>query len=129
MRKTDSLVDPRLAPATGLRGRIAPSAAGVRDWVASGAALAAARGGAKTAARFARRNPVLTIATVVVGAGVLAYGVYRRRQARAPLDGEARAVEAETTPAPEGLPPTPAARGDAATPPRRRARPRPDAQG
>lgn len=94
MRKIDALADRGLALASRTRDLIAPSAVGVRDWVASGAALAAARGGAKTAARFARRNPALAIATVVVGAGVLAYGVYRRRQARAPLIGEAEAIEA-----------------------------------
>ena len=89
MRKIDALADRSLAVATRTRDLIAPSAAGVRDWVASGAALTAARGGAKTAARFARRNPALAIATVVVGAGVLAYGAYRRRKAQAPITGEA----------------------------------------
>lgn len=81
MRTTDTLADRGLALATRTRDLVAPSATGVRDWVASGAALAVARGGAKTAVRFARRNPALAIATVVVGAGVLAYGAYRRRKA------------------------------------------------
>lgn len=90
MRTLDTLADRSHALATRTRDLVAPSATGVRDWVASGAALAAARGGAKTAVRFARRNPALAIATVVVGAGVLAYGAYRRRKAAtAPIEGSA----------------------------------------
>lgn len=90
MRTIDTLADRSLALATRTRDLVAPSATGVRDWVASGAALAAARGGAKTAVRFARRNPALAIATVVVGAGVLAYGAYRRHKAAtAPIGGTA----------------------------------------
>lgn len=104
MRKIDALADRSLAVATRTRDLIAPSAAGVRDWVASGAALTAARGGARTAVRFARRNPALAIATVVVGAGVLAYGAYRRRQAKAPLTGEAEAAEATSTRKPKQVP-------------------------
>ena len=97
MRTLDTLADRSLALATRTRDLVAPSASGVRDWVASGAALAAARGGAKTAARFARRNPALAIATVVVGAGVLAYGAYRRRKAAtAPIDGTT--TDADTPP-------------------------------
>lgn len=96
MRTIDTLADRSLALATRTRDLVAPSATGVRDWVASGAALAAARGGAKTAVRFARRNPALAIATVVVGAGVLAYGAYRRHKAAtAPIDGTA-ATDADT---------------------------------
>ena len=88
MRTIDTLADRSLALATRTRDLVAPSATGVRDWVASGAALAAARGGAKTAVRLARRNPALAVATVVLGAGVLAYGAYRRRKAaEAPIDG------------------------------------------
>lgn len=104
MRKIDALADRSLAVATRTRDLIVPSAAGVRDWVASGAALTAARGGAKTAVRFARRNPALAIATVVVGAGVLAYGAYRRRQAKAPLTGEAEAGEATSARKPKQVP-------------------------
>lgn len=80
MRTLDTVADRSLALATRTRDLVVPSATGVRDWVASGAALAVARGGAKTAARFARRNPALALATVIVGAGVLAYGAYRRRK-------------------------------------------------
>lgn len=104
MSKLDSIADRSLTVATRARDLIAPSAAGVRDWVTSGAALVAARGGAKTAARFARRNPALAIATVVVGAGVLAYGAYRRRQANAALPGEADAVDATSTRKPRQVP-------------------------
>ncbi|MGN6151038.1 MAG: hypothetical protein ACTHOH_03380 [Lysobacteraceae bacterium] len=99
MRTIDTLADRSLALATRTRDLVAPSATGVRDWVASGAALAAARGGAKTAVRLARRNPALAIATVVLGAGVLAYGAYRRRKAaEAPIDGT---IDADTDDAAE----------------------------
>lgn len=101
MRPLDTLADRSHALATRTRDLVAPSAAGMRDWVASGAALAVARGGAKTAVRFARRNPALAVAAVVVGAGVLAYGAYRRRKAAdAPIDGvetaDAASAEAQT---------------------------------
>ena len=101
MRTIDTLADRSLALATRTRDLVAPSATGVRDWVASGAALAAARGGAKTAVRFARRNPALAIATVVVGAGVLAYGAYRRRKAAtAPIDADTDATDTDAAQTP-----------------------------
>lgn len=123
MRKIDALADRSLAVATRTRDLIVPSAAGVRDWVASGAALTAARGGAKTAGRFARRNPALAIATVVVGAGVLAYGAYRRRKAQAPITGEAEAGEATSVRKPKQVP-TRTVRSDGAASTRKPARKR-----
>ena len=104
MRKLDALADRSFALASRARDLIAPSATGVRDWVASGAALTAARGGAKTAVRLARRNPALAIATVAIGAGLLAYGAYRRRQAKAPLTGEAQVVDSTATRKPKQVP-------------------------
>lgn len=102
MRTIDTLADRSLALATRTRDLVAPSATGVRDWVASGAALAAARGGAKTAVRIARRNPALAVATVVLGAGVLAYGAYRRRKAaETSIDGTIDGTDIEDTDAAE----------------------------
>ena len=87
MRTIDTLADRSLALATRTRDLVAPSATGVRDWVASGAALA--------------------IATVVVGAGVLAYGAYRRRKAAtAPIGGTA-ATDADAADTDAAQTPTP----------------------
>ncbi|MDO5504884.1 MAG: hypothetical protein Q4F49_01145 [Pseudoxanthomonas suwonensis] len=61
----------------------------------TGVALGAVRGGAKTAMRFARRNPAVT-AGVAVGAGLLWLAArHRAKKAReAPLEGKAVRVEA-----------------------------------
>jgi len=52
------------------------------DWVKGGAALGAARTGAKVALTVAKRNPAVFIAAGVLGAGVLAYRFYRKRNPR-----------------------------------------------
>ena len=65
---------------------------GAEQWIRTGAALGAARAGAKAATGVVRRNPVaVAAAAAVVGAGVLAYVVYRKRrkqQAQAPIDSQ-----------------------------------------
>lgn len=67
---------------------------GAEHWIKTGAALGAARAGTRAATSVVRRNPVaVAAAAAVVGAGVLAYVLYRKRrqdQAHAPIDGEAR---------------------------------------
>lgn len=64
------------------------------DWLRTGAAIGAARAGAKVAGGMVRRNPVaVAAAAAVVGAGVLAYVVYRKRrqqQEGAPIEGQSR---------------------------------------
>lgn len=69
---------------------------GAEQWIKTGAALGAARAGAKAATTVVRRNPVaVAAAAAVVGAGVLAYVLYRKRrqrQASEPIDGEARRI-------------------------------------
>ncbi len=70
---------------------------GAEQWIKTGAALGAARAGAKAAGTVVRRNPVaVATAAAVVGAGVLAYVLYRKRREQersAPLDGESQRVE------------------------------------
>jgi hypothetical protein len=61
------------------------------QWLGTGAALTLARTGTKVATTFVRRNPAAALAIGVVGAGVLAYRMYRRRAADA-ADGTAQAV-------------------------------------
>lgn len=51
----------------------------VTDWIKGGAALAATRTGAKLALTVAKRNPAVFVAAGVLGAGVLAYRFYRKR--------------------------------------------------
>ena len=49
------------------------------QWVKGGAALGVARTGAKVALTVAKRNPAIFVAAGVLGAGVLAYRFYRKR--------------------------------------------------
>ncbi len=76
---------------------------GAEQWLKAGAALGAARTGAKVASTVVRRNPVaVAAAAAVVGAGVLAYVIYRKRRERAqgePIEGESRKVTARRAPA------------------------------
>ena len=70
--------------------------AGAGKWLQTGAALGVARTGTRVVGGVVRRNPVaVAAAAAVVGAGVLAYVLYRKRrqrQASEPIDGEARRV-------------------------------------
>ncbi len=66
------------------------------DLLQTGAALGVAKTGAKTAARFVRRNPVIAVAAAA-GVGLLAYAAYRKRKrdaADAPIEGKSRRIEA-----------------------------------
>jgi len=69
---------------------------GAEQWIKTGAALGAAKAGFNVARGTVRRHPVaIATAAAVVGAGVLAYVLYRKRreqQLQAPIDGEARRV-------------------------------------
>ena len=71
---------------------------GAEQWIKTGAALGAARTGVKVATTVVRRNPVaVAAAAAVVGAGVLAYVLYRKRreqQASEPIEGESRRIGA-----------------------------------
>ncbi len=67
---------------------------GAEQWIKTGAALGAAKAGFKVARGTVRRHPVaVATAAAVVGAGVLAYVLYRKRrqqQAQEPIEGESR---------------------------------------
>ncbi len=57
-----------------LRHQVAPHAV---DWIKTGAAMGAVKTGGKVATRFARRNPVVTVAAAAAGVGLIAYALYR----------------------------------------------------
>lgn len=69
---------------------------GAEQWIKTGAALGAAKAGFNVARGTVRRHPVaVATAAAVVGAGVLAYVLYRKRrqqQLQEPIDGEASRV-------------------------------------
>ena len=60
----------------------------IADWVKGGAALGVARTGAKVALTVAKRNPMVFVAAGVLGAGVLAYRFYRKRNPRPLADAQ-----------------------------------------
>lgn len=49
------------------------------QWLSTGAALSLTKAGTKVATKLVRRNPAAAVAIGVVGVGVLAYRMYRRR--------------------------------------------------
>ena len=65
-------------------------------WIKTGAALGAAKVGVGYARNTVRRHPVaVATAAAVVGAGVLAYVLYRKgrkRQQHEPIEGQARRI-------------------------------------
>lgn len=65
-------------------------------WVETGAALGAARTGARVATKFVRRNPVIAVAAVA-GAGLLWYAARRRaKQAEnGAIEGQSKRIEAK----------------------------------
>ena len=68
----------------------------VTEWIKGGAALAATRTGAKLALTVAKRNPAVFVAAGVLGAGVLAYRFYRKRNPKtddAPEDASSETVQ------------------------------------
>ena len=69
---------------------------GAEQWIKTGAALGAAKAGFKVARGTVRRHPVaVATAAAVVGAGVLAYVLDRKRrqqQAQEPIEGESSRV-------------------------------------
>ena len=69
---------------------------GAEQWIKTGAALGAAKAGFKVARGTVRRHPVaVATAAAVVGAGVLAYVLYRKgrkRQQHEPIEGQARRI-------------------------------------
>lgn len=83
-----------LAEKAGEKLQISGSQAG--KLLQTGAALGVARTGAKAAAKFVRRNPVVAVAAAA-GIGVLAFAAYRKRkraQMQGSTDGWPRRVDA-----------------------------------
>lgn len=67
-------------------------------WVETGAAIGALRTGTRVAGKFVRRNPAVSVAAVVAGAGLLAYAALRKRRAEQDgpvIEGTSRRVEAK----------------------------------
>ena len=77
-----------------LRHQVAPHAV---DWIKTGAAMGAVKTGGKVASRFARRNPVVTVAAAAAGVGLIAYALYRKKKRAnangSTIDGEAQRLE------------------------------------
>ena len=68
------------------------------DWIKTGAALGAVKTGGRVAGKFARRNPAVTVAAAVAGAGLIAYAIYRKKKRdreNAAIDGSAERLEAQ----------------------------------
>lgn len=65
-------------------------------WVETGAALGAAKTGARVATKFVRRNPAIAVAAIA-GAGLLWYAARRRaKQAEdGAIEGQSRRVDAK----------------------------------
>jgi len=90
---------------TGLRHAghsVSDAGSSAAEWLKVGAAIGAARTGAKAAGNLVRRNPVaVAAAAAVVGAGVLAYVLYRkRRQQQDPIEGQAQRLPPRRVPNP-----------------------------
>lgn len=64
-------------------------------WIGTGAALGALRTGGRTATKFVRRNPAVTVA-LAAGAGLLLYAVRRQQKKRRhdAIEGRSTRIEA-----------------------------------
>lgn len=65
-------------------------------WIGTGAALGALRTGGRTATKFVRRNPAVTVA-MAAGAGLLLYAVRRQQKKRheGAIEGKSTRIEAK----------------------------------
>jgi hypothetical protein len=63
----------------------------IKSWLKTGAALGAARTGARVVSSVVRRNPGLAVAAAAVGAGYLAYSAYRKHAAAADAQASTQA--------------------------------------
>ena len=98
---TDRALDLAEQASTGLRH----ASASLRDagvdaarWIKTGAALGAAKAGVGYARNTVRRHPVAVVtAAAVVGAGVLAYVLYRkgRKRQQQPIEGQAQRIASD----------------------------------
>ena len=92
-RLPDRALDLATQVGEGIKSRVPGRA---MKWIETGAALGAAKTGARVATRIVRRNPAVAVAAVA-GAGLLWYAAHRRaRQSEnAPIEGQSRRVEAK----------------------------------
>lgn len=65
-------------------------------WIETGAALGALKTGGRTATKFVRRNPAITVA-LAAGAGLLLYAVRRQQKKRhdGAIEGRSTRIEAK----------------------------------
>lgn len=79
MNTIDRLSDRSIALAHRTRSGLDAVSTHLPQWLSAGAALSLARGGTKVATTLVRRNPAAAVAIGVLGVGVLAYRMYRKR--------------------------------------------------
>lgn len=99
MNTINRLSDNRVALMERARDTFGNATSHLPRWLEAGAVLSVAKTSTKAATTLVRRNPGVTIAIGVIGAGVLAYRFYRRRvdAKRQPdvIEGQAEHVSAE----------------------------------
>lgn len=79
MNTIDRLSDHSIALAHRTRSGLEAASSHLPQWLSAGAALSLARSGTKVATTLVRRNPAAAVAIGVLGVGVLAYRLYRKR--------------------------------------------------
>lgn len=125
MSRMSNITDRALELAEQASAGLRHASANLRDagvdaeqWIKTGAALGAAKAGLGYARTTVRRHPVAVVtAAAVVGAGVLAYVLYRKgrkRQQQALIEGQARRVSSDEADAVVARPRTPRRRRSAA---------------
>jgi hypothetical protein len=79
MNTIDRLSDRSLALVHRTRDGLDAVSTHLPQWLSAGAALSLARSGTRVATTLVRRNPAAAVAVGVLGVGVLAYRMYRKR--------------------------------------------------
>lgn len=79
MNTIDRLSDRSLALVHRTRDGLDAASSHLPQWLSAGAALSLARSGTRVATMLVRRNPAAVVAIGVLGVGVLAYRMYRKR--------------------------------------------------
>ena len=79
MNTIDRFSDRSIALAHRTRSGLDAVSSHLPQWLSAGAALSLARSGTKVATTLVRRNPAAAVAIGVLGVGVLAYRMYRKR--------------------------------------------------
>lgn len=79
MNTIDRLSDRSLALVHRTRDGLDAASSHLPQWLSAGAVLSLVRSGTKVATTLVRRNPAAAVAIGVLGVGVLAYRMYRKR--------------------------------------------------